>query len=224
MPSEERATLVAGATGLVGAATLNLLLDAHGASKVIALVRRSSGRSHPKLIERVTDFAALDPIETPPFGTVFCALGTTIKIAGSQNAFRHIDYELPLRIARWAQSRGAQHFVLVSAVGADPASPNAYLRVKGELERDLATLGYPAVDIFQPSVLLGARREFRPAEWIGKLALQALPFLFLGPLRKYHAVRASDVAAAMVASARQPQPGLRRHLYDSILNLAAPAK
>ena len=218
MPSEESAALVVGATGLIGAATLNLLLDAQAPSKVIALVRRSSGRSHPKLIERVTDFAALDLIETPPLGTVFCALGTTIKTAGSQDAFRRIDYDLPLRIARWAQSRGAQHFVLVSSVGADPASSNAYLRVKGELERDLATLGYPAVDIFQPSVLLGPRSEFRPAEWVGKVVLQGLAFLLLGPLRQYRAIRARDVAAAMVASSRQPQPGLRRHLYDSILN------
>ena len=224
MPSEERATLVVGATGLVGAATLNLLLDAQGPSKVIALVRRSSGRSHPKLIERVTDFADLEAIDTPSLGTVYCALGTTIKIAGSPDAFRRIDYELPLRLARWAQARGAQHFILVSSVGADPASPNAYLRVKGDLERDLAALGYPAVDIFQPSVLLGPRGTFRLAEWISKIALQALPFLLLGPLRKYRAVRARDVAAAMVASARQPQPGLRRHHYDAILNLAAPAR
>jgi len=224
MQSEERAALIVGATGLVGTATLNLLLDAPSPAKVIALLRRSSGRSHPKLIERVTDFADLETIETPPLGTVFCALGTTIKIAGSPEAFRRIDYELPLRIARWAQARGAQHFALVSSVGADPASPNAYLRVKGELERDLAALGYPAVDIFQPSVLLGPRGEFRPAEWISKLALQALPFLLLGPLRKYRAVRARDVAAALVASARPPQPGLRRHLYDSILNLATPAR
>jgi len=224
MPSGERAALVVGATGLIGTATLNLLLDAPSPSKVVVLLRRSSGRSHPKLIERVTDFATLEPIEAPPLGTVYCALGTTIKIAGSAEAFRRIDYELPLRIARWAQAHSAQHFALVSSVGADPASPNTYLRVKGELERDLAVLGYPAVDIFQPSVLLGPRGEFRPAEWISKLALQALPFLLLGPLRKYRAVRARDVAAAMIASARQPQPGLRRHLYDSILNLATPAK
>ena len=224
MSSRERAALVVGATGLVGAATLNLLLDSPGSSSVIALVRRSSGRSHPKLVERVTDFAALETIETPPLGTVFCALGTTIKNAGSLDAFRRIDYELPLRIARWALGRGAQHFILVSSVGADPASANGYLRVKGELERDLAALGYSVVDIFQPSVLLGPRGEFRPAEWISKLALQALPFLLLGPLRKYRAVRAGDVAAAMVAVARQPVPGLHRHLYDSIINLGTPAK
>jgi len=224
MPSRKRAALVVGASGLVGAATLNLLLDAPSPSKVIALLRRSSSRSHPKLIERVTDFAALETLETPPLGTVFCALGTTIQVAGSQDAFRRIDYELPLRLARWAQSRGATHFVLVSSVGADPASPNGYLRVKGELEDDLAALNYPAVDILQPSFLLGPRREARPLESISKLAVHALSFLLLGGLRKYRAIRASDVAAAMVAASQSPQPGLHRHLYDSILNLATHAK
>jgi len=224
MSSEERAALVLGATGLVGGALLNQVLDSSGFSPVTALLRRASGRSHPRLHERITDFTNLEAINSLPFTTVFCALGTTIKVAGSQAAFRRVDYELPLRLARWARVRGASHFLLVSSVGADPKSPNAYLRVKGELERDLAALDYPAVDIFQPSVLLGPRTGFRPAEWISKVALQAVPFLLAGTLRKYRAIRALDVAAAMVAASQSPEPGCRRHHYDEILNLAARAK
>jgi uncharacterized protein YbjT (DUF2867 family) len=224
MSAEEKAALVLGATGLVGGAVLNQLLDSSLFSPVATLLRRPSGRNHPRLLERVTDFSNLDAIDLPPLATVFCALGTTIKIAGSQEAFRRIDYELPLRLARWARVRGARHFLLVSSVGADPKSPNAYLRVKGELERDLAALDYPAVDIFQPSVLLGPRPGFRPAEWISKVALQAVPFLLVGPLRKYRAIRAQDVAAGMLAACQSPLPGLRRHQFDEILNLAARAK
>ena len=224
MSSDERAALVLGATGLIGSALLNQLLDSADYSPVVALLRRSSGRSHPRLLERVTDFASLDNLDTPPLATVFCALGTTIKIAGSPEAFRRIDYDLPLRLARWARASGANHLLLVSSVGADPKSPNAYLRVKGELERDIAALGYPSVDIFQPSVLLGPRAGFRPAEWISKVVLQAVPFLLLGSLRKYRAIRGHDVAAAMLAASQTPLPGLRRHLYDDIVNLAARAR
>lgn len=216
--------MVLGATGLVGGEVLRQLLAAPGAAPVTALLRRASGQSHPRLVEQVTDFANLDALRLPGFSTVFCALGTTIKIAGSREAFRRIDYDLPLRIARWARSRGADHFLLVSSVGATPNSPNAYLRVKGELERDITTLGYPAVDIFQPSVLLGPRARLRPAEWISKVALQAVPFLLAGSLRKYRAIQARDVAAAMVAAAQSPEPGLRRHVYDGIVNLAARAR
>lgn len=224
MASEDRAALILGATGLIGGQLLRQLLASPGSSSVTALVRRPSGQSHPRLVERVTDFSDLDALNTPAFATVFCALGTTIKIAGSREAFRRIDYELPLRLARWARGRGAEHFVLVSSVGADPASPSPYLRVKGELEREIATLGFPAVDIFQPSVLLGPRSGFRFAESISKIALQAVPFLLAGGLRKYRAVQARDVAAAMRAAAESPAPGLRRHVYDSIVNLAARAR
>jgi uncharacterized protein YbjT (DUF2867 family) len=224
MPTEERAALVLGATGLIGSALLNQLLDSSGFAPVTALLRRPSGRSHPRLLERVTDFTDLDALDVPAPTAVFCVLGTTIKVAGSQAAFRQIDYDLPLRLARWARSRGASHFLLVSSVGADPQSPSPYLRVKGDLERDLASLGYPALDIFQPSVLLGPRAGFRPAEWISKVALQAVPFLLLGPLRKYRAIRGQDVAAAMLAASQTPTPGVRRHEYDSILNLAARAR
>lgn len=224
MSSDERAALVIGATGLIGSALLNQLLDSADFSPVVALLRRSSGRNHPRLLERVTDFASLDAIDMPPVATVFCAIGTTIKIAGSQAAFRQVDYDLPLRLARWARARGARHFLLVSSVGADPKSPSAYLSVKGELERDIAALDYPAVDIFQPSVLLGPRAGFRPAEWISKVALQAVPFLLAGSLRKYRAILGHDVAAAMVAASRTATPGLRRHVYDDIVNLAARAK
>lgn len=224
MHTDERAALVLGATGLIGGALLNQLLDSAEFSSVVGLVRRPSGRSHPRLLERVTDFANLDALDTPPLATVFCALGTTIKIAGSQAAFRRIDHDLPLRLARWARARGARHFLLVSSVGADPESSSGYLRVKGELERELAALDYPAIDIFQPSVLLGPRADFRPVEWLSKVALQAVPFLLIGSFRKYRAIHAHDVAAAMLAASHSPTPGLRRHQYDELLNLAAHAK
>lgn len=222
--TSERTAWVIGATGLVGSAILNLLLDSGDFTAVVALVRRASGRSHPRLVERVTDFDNLAQLKVPAPQAVFCTLGTTIKIAGSAEAFRRIDYALPLRIATQARDLGAQHFLLVSSVGADVASPNNYLQVKGELERDIATLGYPAFDIFQPSVLLGPRAQLRPGELFLKVAAFAVGFLLLGGLRRYRAIRAIDVAQAMVHAARQTEPGLRRLQYNEIMSLATHAK
>lgn len=197
-------TLLLGSTGLIGRALRDLLLAHSSFHPLTALVRRPSGLSHPHLREIVSNFADLDAL--PPPGTLFCALGTTIKAAGSPEAFRRIDYEIPLRIAEWARCHGARHLLLVSSIGADPHSSNLYLRVKGELERDLAALHFPSLDIFQPSVLLGPRPELRPAEWISQRALKALPFLLPGPLRAYRAIPATTVAAAMAAAARSPSP------------------
>lgn len=213
--------LLLGSTGLIGRALRDLLLAHSPFHPLTALVRRPSGLSHPHLVEIVSNFADLDAL--PPPVTLFCSLGTTLKAAGSPAAFRRIDYEIPLRLAQWARRHGAQHLLLVSSIGADPHSSNLYLRVKGELERDLAALNFPSLDIFQPSVLLGPRPALRPAEWISQRVLKALPFLLPGPLRPYRATPAATVAAAMAAAARSPLPGLRRHRYDEILNLAARA-
>jgi len=98
---------------------------------------------------------------------VFCALGTTIRKAGSQEAFRHVDLELPLRAAEQALKAGAEQFIVVSSVGADPASKNFYLRTKGEIERELARLHFKALHILRPSLLIGKRPEFRLGEAIG---------------------------------------------------------
>lgn len=133
---------------------------------------------------------------------MLCALGTTLRRAGSRERFREVDLGYPLRIAELALRRGAGHFLLVSSVGADPGSRFFYSRVKGELEQAILELGYPAVTVVRPSLLLGERREFRPGEQIAKR------FGFLAPPR-YRPVHAADVAAILVDAARRREPGKR---------------
>ena len=210
-----RRVLLVGATGVVGTECLRQLAADDSVSLVRALVRRpiADAPAAPKVEVVVTDMNA---IESHPalfaVDQVVCALGTTIKVAGSQAAFRAVDYELPLRIARLARAQGATHFLLVSALGASAASGVFYNRVKGELEDALGALGFRSLTIARPSLLLGDRVEFRLGERI------AQPFGFLIPPR-WKPVHARQVAAALVSAARQDLAGccvieniaLRRH-------------
>lgn len=197
--------LLAGGTGLVGAACLQCLAAEPGVAEVRALVRRPlpTGARLPRIIEVVTDF---DRLEDSPalegVQQVFCALGTTIRQAGSQAAFRLVDHDYPLRLARGALARGASHFLLVSAVGASAASRVFYNRVKGEVDAAILALGYRSVTIVRPSLLLGERAEFRLGEAV------AARFSFLMPAG-YKPVHATQVAAALVAAAREDRPGAR---------------
>lgn len=198
-----RRVLLAGATGLVGGECLRLLLDDPAFSSVTVLVRRPLGFTHPKLIELVVDF---DRLETTAdrFGTdsILCALGTTIKQAGSRESFRRVDYEYPVSIARLGRSRGASHFLLVSALGANSQSRVFYNRVKGELEATIRQIGFPTLTIVRPSLLLGPRKKPRLGEEIGKL------FGFLLPSRM-KPVEARQVAATLVHAAKAARPGTR---------------
>ena len=155
--------------------------------------------------QRTVDFQRIEQsLGAFPVERVYCALGTTIRKAGSPEAFRQVDYECTLALARWARAQGATDFRLVSSAGADASASNFYLRVKGETERDLATLGFTSLQIFRPGVLLGERTESRLGERIGQALSIAVGPLLLGPLAKYRATRAEDVARAMVTFAAKP--------------------
>jgi len=203
--SEGRTVLVAGATGLVGGECVRQLVLEADVRQTRALVRRNvtDGSLPDGVIQLVTSFDALDRnADWFTVDHVFCALGTTIRKAGSKEAFRTVDYEFPLRIGQLALERGATHFLLVSAIGADPASRFFYSRTKGELERAIRNLGYRAVTIARPSFLLGMRVESRPAENIGKQLGRLAP-------ARYRSVPARQVAAALIASSRADEPGMR---------------
>jgi uncharacterized protein YbjT (DUF2867 family) len=143
-----------------------------------------------------------------------------MREAGSEQAFRAVDHDLVLEFARLAQNAGAGRFVLVSAVGADSASRNFYLRVKGETERALQAMNFPALDIMSPSVLLGTRRDLRPLELLAQGALWTLNPLMLGPWSRWRGIAADTVAAAMLGVARGGRRGFRRHGYDAMCALA----
>lgn len=203
-----RTVAVAGATGLVGGEVLRQLLADPSVSRVTALVRRAGAlNSHSKLEECVVDFDALHRHEDAlRVDQVVCALGTTIKKAGSQERFREVDLGYPFALARVALAQGARHFLLVSAVGADAGSRVFYNRVKGELEESLRALPYRSLTIVRPSLLLGDREEFRPGEEVGRRVARLITPLI--PAR-YKPVHARDVAAALVEAAREDRSGTR---------------
>lgn len=132
---------------------------------------------------------------------VFCTLGTTMKAAKTQEAFRKVDYEYPLALAEWAKSKGVAHYLVVTALGASSSSMFFYSRVKGELQEKLAKLEQLIVHVFQPSLLLGERKTARRGESIGAWFSKSLQFMMVGPLRKYRAIKGEDVARAMKRAA-----------------------
>ena len=217
---EKSSALIAGATGLVGSLCLEMLLDSEYYEKVITLTRRPIDRRHSRLVQSIVDFDNLKDIELPPASDIFCAVGTTIRRAGSQAAFLKVDFEYARILATRCAGAGTEQFLLVSSVGADARSANFYLRVKGELEKAVNALPFQATHIFRPSFLIGERTEKRAGESIGIPIFKALRLALIGKLRKYRAIPAATVAAAMIAAARRR--GSRPHVYhyDEILALA----
>lgn len=217
-----RTAVVLGASGLVGGFCLRALVDDPDYTRVLTFGRRElPALTRAKVSQRVADLGSLTADDFQGGQDVFCALGTTIRKAGSQEAFRRIDLELPLRSAKEALKAGAEQCVVVSSVGADPASKNFYLRTKGELERELARLPFKAVHILRPSLLVGRRTDFRLGEAIAMKIAPALDLLTLGPLRKYHSMRAEIAGKAMVGAAKQGKIGTLIYEYQEIVKLAA---
>jgi len=198
------AILLFGATGLVGSATLRRLLADDAFTRVVTLTRRPiQGGARPKLEARVGDLEALDTVaDAFAVDAVICALGTTIRQAGSRERFRAVDHDIPLSAARLAKAHGAGHFLYVSSLGADPRSRNFYLRAKGDLEEALRGVGFSRLTIVRPSLLLGDRQEFR----LGERLAQLVAFI---PMGRYTAIRADDVAAALVRLAKVDGPPVR---------------
>jgi uncharacterized protein YbjT (DUF2867 family) len=206
--------LVIGGTGLVGSHLLDLLNADTSYSTIYAISRRPCP-AHGRIVNIITELDA--PTGNEDFfdvDVVFCAIGSTIKKAGSQAEFRRIDYELPMHIARLAKQRGAKKFVLVSSIGATATSRYFYLQVKYALERDLAALGFERLSILQPSLIMGDRKEFRLGELISRVVMK-----YLNPLTpaRYRGVHARSIAASMIKEAREDSPGVRRVSNADIL-------
>lgn len=196
-----RRVLLLGATGLVGRELLVGLEAEAGIGEIVAAVRTPLAAPGPKTrVERV-DFARLDDVpEIFAVDQVFCALGTTLRKAGSRPAFRSIDLDLPLELARRARAADARGFFLVSSLGAKPDSRAFYTRVKGELEAGLRAQGWPQLVFARPSLLLGERSEFRPGEEVAKRLAWLVP-------RAWKPVQAWQVAAGLLEAAREDAAG-----------------
>lgn len=194
-----------GATGLVGKLVLPRLLSAPGVDWVIAPTRRPLGIEHPRLLNPVVDFdALLEDADWWAVDAVICTLGTTLDDAGSRAAFRRVDLDYPLHVARLARRQGARTYVLNSALGANARSSIFYNRVKGELEDALAVLGYPSLVLVRPGLIDGERSTSRP----GEERLLAVS-RFLRPVlpMKWRPSRAARIADALVDAALDPPPG-----------------
>jgi uncharacterized protein YbjT (DUF2867 family) len=200
-----RSVLLLGATGLVGSECLRLLQSHEGFARIVVLTRRplDAGIAGPKVEAHVVDFEHLTSASRFfAVDQIICALGTTMKQAGSRRAFRKVDLRYPLTAAHLGVEKRVSHFLVVSSIGADPRSLIFYNRIKGELEKGLKALRYRSLTIARPSVLLGRRDRPRTGERI------AAGVSFLAPQR-IRPIAATDVAAAIVHQAWLDEPGVR---------------
>ncbi len=207
------ATLI-GVTGLTGGYLLEELLRDEYYKTVRVLVRRPLEISHPKLEKKLVDFSNEESFRLALEGSdaVFCAVGTTNKkVKGDKDAYRKVDYDIPVNAARFCKMTGCSTFVVVSSVGANSKSPNFYAKLKGGMEEAVRAVGLKSVHIMRPSMLLGDRKEFRLGEKIGKLMMTALSFLIPA---KYKAVHARKVAKAMLAASKKKDEGF--FIHDNI--------
>lgn len=206
--AQDRAGMVAGATGLVGREVLAALLADRRTTSVLALGRRQLKEQHPRLTSLEVDFAQLPQL--PHVDDAYIALGTTIKVAGSQQAFRAVDFDAVVAVAKAARAAGATRLGVVSAMGADTQSRVFYSRVKGEAEQALAALGFASLVIARPSLLVGDRdslgQPVRTGERIGFVVSNLLRPVIPA---NYRAIRAADVARALVAAVQEGRPGQR---------------
>jgi len=213
--STTRVALLAGATGLVGRALLHTLLDSPRYALVHALLRRAapSLATSEKLTLHSVDFNALPPV-MPAVDDVYIALGTTIKAAGSEAAFRHVDFDAVVNTARAAREAGATNLAVVSGLGANAKSRVFYNRVKGEMQDAVSRLGYTSVVIAQPSLLVGDRAALgqpprASEEWTMRMLRPVMPVLPSG----VRPIDAAVVARALVQATLAARPGV--HILSS---------
>jgi uncharacterized protein YbjT (DUF2867 family) len=206
--STSKKALLIGATGLIGSHCLQELITDKEFAHVEIWVRNPLEIKHPGLKCVIKDFRSISKISSTDATHIFCCLGTTIKIAGSKEAFREVDYEYVVELARLAERSGTEKFLVVSSIGANSRSGNFYLRVKGEMEEAIKCCKIPSIIIMKPSMLLGKRKEFRAGEQIGKGLMLAFDFLLVGKLKKYRGNEAATVARAMVTLAKEQNTGI----------------
>lgn len=227
--SRAGSVLLAGASGLVGQQVLSQLLARADGPRVLAPVRRALAERSPRLVTVLSDLSLAEEAAltaqlrdaSPTVDAYVCCLGSTIRKAGSREAFLAVDRDLVLRLAGIARELGARQAIMVSSVGASAQSGNFYLRVKGETERALGDMGFERVDLLRPGLLLGEREESRPGETIARVLTPFTNPLLRGPLRRYRGIAASDVAAAAVALLGRDEPGRFAHENADLVALSA---
>ncbi|GCC53662.1 oxidoreductase [Chryseotalea sanaruensis] len=209
-----RTALLVGASGLVGGELLDLLLSDSVYGKVVVLTRKPLSIDNAKYQNHVVDFDRLTEYYNDIVAQdIFCCLGTTMRVAGSKDAFKKVDYTYPLEIARLAKAAGAEQYLLVSALGANEKSSIFYNKVKGEIEHAIETLNYQSFKVFRPSLLLGSRSEQRNGEDAAKIFYKVFGFIIPA---KYKAIEARSVAMAMLTAAKLNKPGMIVYESDAM--------
>ncbi|MEP3047176.1 MAG: NAD-dependent epimerase/dehydratase family protein [Roseibium sp.] len=199
-----RKALIAGATGAIGSILLKYLNESDQYSEIHCIGRREPPILGEKIKVHVVNYDELHQFDLPPpIDDVFCTLGTTLKAAGSIEAFKKVDRDYVHQVGKLAKRHNAKTFSVVSAIDADAGSSNCYNQTKGEAEELLQCLDLHSLRIFRPSLLHGTREKFRLTEAIGFGALTIMRPLLQGPWKKYRSISTGQVAKAMYASARQ---------------------
>jgi uncharacterized protein YbjT (DUF2867 family) len=215
-----KTALIIGGTGLIGNALLKLLLDSSNYEKVIAFSKREIQLKHPKLVVKIIDFDTPETYEDSVQGDdFFCTIGTTINKAGSEKAFRKVDYEYPKQFASFALKNGIKQFLLISSLNADENSGNFYLKTKGEIQSFLKNADFESISIIQPSLLLGDRKEFRFGEQAGAVLMKVFSFLLIGSLKKYKPIHGDTVAKALFTLAQKNKKGFAIYESDALQQL-----
>ena len=218
----KKTAVILGSTGMIGGYLLDLVLADEYFSTVRVLVRRPLQKKNDRMEVKLVDFNDAESFKLALEGcdTIFSCIGTTQKnVKGNNELYRKIDFDIPLKAARFGRDAGCTKFILISSVGANSKSGTFYLRLKGELEEAIQKVGLDEVHVMQPSMLLGERTEKRTAEKIMQGTMKLLNPIFRGSIRKYRAIHGKTVAAAMLRLAKKDKPGFYQYTYDEIKRL-----
>lgn len=206
----KKTAVVFGASGLVGKTLVNLLASDDRYDKIIQVIRNQSDIVHPKIQSIIlADYSKLHQYKIMlAADDYFCCIGTTINKAGSKEAFRSVDLKIPEYIAKLAADLSVPYLVIVSSIGANAQSGNFYLRTKGAMEVSVRNI-YPGhLKFVRPSLLIGDRKEFRPAERFSVFMMKLMGWMMIGPLRKYRGIHVSRVASEMIHATEDTSPSI----------------
>lgn len=220
---QQQTAVILGATGMIGNLLTEQLLQDDSFRLVRLLVRRPIEKTHPKLEVKLVDFDNEEDIKNKlgSGDVIFSCMGTTQgNVKGDKALYRKIDHDIPVTVARLGKEAGFHSFMLVSAVGSNANSHTFYIKLKGEIERDISNINYGATGIFQPSMLLGERKEKRTLERILQPVSKFWSLFLFGNWSRFKSIEGSDIVQAMITAAKKQKSGVSFYEYNGMMRLA----